>query len=181
ASRANEVRLQAELQAAKEQIQHLAAALEQEKCARAEAALATQTKKAEASPRSPRTPKSPQRVARAPASPRRAESRGKEPDDHRGSRSGDVAPAARPLGERRVTRRGSSPAALRRLAKDEVDTKLTEYLASSPHCQLEFCRLNQGWYQFRHVDAAMETKCLEMSIVNGKLMVKFEPTNHDRG
>lgn len=181
ASRANEVRLQAELQAAKEQIQHLAAALEQEKCARAEAALA-QTKKAEASPRSPRTPKSPQRVARAPASPRRAESRGKEPaEDHRGSRS-DVVPSARPVGERpRVTRRGSSPAALRRVAKDEVDTKLSEYLASSPHCQLEFCRLNQGWYQFRHVDAAIETKCLEMSIVNGKLMVKFEPTNHDRG
>lgn len=184
ASRANEVRLQAELQAAKEQIQHLAAALEQEKCARAEAALASPTKKAEASPRSPRTPKSPQRVARAPSSPRRAESRKKEPaDEHRGSRSGgDAAPSARPLGERpRVTRRGSSPAALRRPAKDEVDTKLTEYLASSPHCQLEFCRLNQGWYQFRHVDTAMETKCLEMSIVNGKLMVKFEPTNHDRG
>ena len=133
-----------------------------------------------------------------------------------------------------------------------MDSKLTEYLASSPHCKLEFCRqaqaqlavmsslypvilvrlvrLNQGWplchdclvlhgldslsaedvctpagrYQFRHVDYAVETKCLEvsehgnvkvscsyavstcasvaqMSIVNGKLMVKLEPTSHDRG
>ncbi|CAE6913309.1 GCR1 [Symbiodinium natans] len=190
--KANEARLQAELQAAREQIDGLTVELAEEKRARAQAVLALPAEKA---PRTPKSPKSPQRGTRSPASARADRSRAAEPDCASTSGTGtgtggtgtnigggDVAPFARPLSERpRVTRRGSSPAALRRIAKDEVDTKLTEYLTSSPHCKLEFCRLNQGWYQFRHADIAMETKCLEMSIVNGKLMVKLEPTSHDRG
>eukprot|EP00913_Durusdinium_trenchii_P004670 g4335.t1 len=51
---------------------------------------------------------------------------------------------------------------IRRPSRDEVEEKLSEYLATSPHCKLEFCRLNQGWYQYRHAtDSSVPQKCIE--------------------
>jgi len=163
ASRADNKRLAQELEAARSEVEQLAQALVEEKEARqqAEAALL----QAEAS------------GERRPAS-----RRGKSPT----GQGGDVAPFARPLDDPRGlsknsnSRRGGSPRG--RNTKDEVDVKLNDYLAVSPHCKLEFRRLNRGWYEFRHIDDLdAPTQCVELTMVNGKLMARLEPTSHDPG
>jgi len=68
-------------------------------------------------------------------------------------------------------------------AKDEIDGRLHEFLERSD-CGLLFRRLNRGWYAFRRKDERGPTsndRSLEISIVNGKLMAKLEPSTHDSG
>lgn len=68
-------------------------------------------------------------------------------------------------------------------AKDEIDGRLHEFLERSD-CGLVFRRLNRGWYSFRIKGERGPTssdRSVEISIVNGKLMAKLEPSTHDNG
>lgn len=68
-------------------------------------------------------------------------------------------------------------------AKDEIDGRLLEYLDRSD-CGIIFRRMNRGWYSFRRKDdrgPRSEDRSVEISIVNGKLMAKLEPSTHDPG
>lgn len=170
-SRTNEAHLQEELAAAKSEISRLAEALWKEK-------------QFQVAPKSddldlPReVPKAAKPIVVERSEPFRLKSVDR-PSRATERRSSDTSDA--PLSHRKPPRRGASPV-IRRPSRDEVEEKLSEYLANSPHCMLEFCRLNQGWYQYRHAtDSSVPQKCIEMSVVNGKLMVKLEPTSHDKG
>lgn len=69
------------------------------------------------------------------------------------------------------------------LGKDEIDNRLLEFMDSSD-CSLLFRRLNRGWYGFRRPDEKgpwSSSRTVELSIVNGKLMAKLEPSTHDEG
>jgi len=72
-------------------------------------------------------------------------------------------------------------------AKDEIDGRLHEFLERSDaqrDCGLLFKRLNRGWYAFRRRDERgpqSNDRSVEISIVNGKLMAKLEPSTHDPG
>lgn len=75
-----------------------------------------------------------------------------------------------------------SPAA-RRGQKDEVEPRLREFLEKGK-CNLIFRQLNRGWYSFRRADEKgpqSNDRHVEISIINGKLMVKLEATTHDPG
>uniref|UniRef100_A0A7S2AIG0 Uncharacterized protein n=1 Tax=Alexandrium andersonii TaxID=327968 RepID=A0A7S2AIG0_9DINO len=66
---------------------------------------------------------------------------------------------------------------------DEVDARLLDYVARS-QCSLQFKRLNRGFYAFKRADEPgpiPADRTIEISIVNGKLMVKMEPSSHDPG
>jgi len=68
-------------------------------------------------------------------------------------------------------------------AKDEIDGRLREYLERS-ECGLLFRRLNRGWYSFRirgERGPPSNDASVEISIVNGKLMARLEPSTHDAG
>jgi len=68
-------------------------------------------------------------------------------------------------------------------SKDEVDARLLEWLDRN-ECDLEFRRLNHGWYAFRHIEDRLpltNDQTVELRIVNNKLMAKLEPTTHDAG
>lgn len=76
----------------------------------------------------------------------------------------------------------SSPAN-RRGQKDEVEPRLREFLEKAK-CNLIFRQLNRGWYSFRRADEKgpqSNDRHVEISIINGKLMVKLEATTHDPG
>mmetsp|Transcript_75603 Transcript_75603/g.138226 ORF Transcript_75603/g.138226 Transcript_75603/m.138226 type:complete len:475 (+) Transcript_75603:91-1515(+) len=78
------------------------------------------------------------------------------------------------------SRRGSK---LNQPAKDEIDIRLREFLERS-ETSLTFRRLNRGWYAFRRPDEKgplSNDRTVELSITNGKLMAKLEPTTHDAG
>lgn len=184
-SRSNETRLQEELAAAKSEISRLAEALWKKQLRTAPAAPAAPVESVDLDvPRE--VPRATALAARGPLVERTAEpfrlkstERLGRAENRRGSESSEANSA--PLSYRKPLRRGASPV-IRRPSRDEVEEKLSDYLANSPHCKLEFCRLNQGWYQYRHAtDSSVPQKCIEMSVVNGKLMVKLEPTSHDRG
>ncbi|CAK9044013.1 unnamed protein product [Durusdinium trenchii] len=125
-SRSNERRLQEELEAAKAEVQRLAEALEQEKQLRMEMDVPREVPKATKGGE-------PVRMKSDSLKRRVAEHLESEPD---------ILKA--PLSQRAGLKRGMSPI-IRRPSRDEVEEKLSEYLATSPHCKLEFCRLNQGW------------------------------------
>lgn len=68
-------------------------------------------------------------------------------------------------------------------ARDEIDARLLEFLSVSK-CPLRFRRVNRGWYQFFTVGVPMKpalAKHVEVSIVNGKLMMRMEASTHDPG
>jgi len=68
-------------------------------------------------------------------------------------------------------------------SKDGVDARLQEWLDRNK-CDLEFRRLNHGWYAFRHIEDKLplnNDQTVELRIVNNKLMAKLEPTTHDAG
>jgi len=67
--------------------------------------------------------------------------------------------------------------------RDDIDVRLNEYLARSD-TGLTFRRLNRGWYAFRRADdrnSPSSDRSVEVSIVNGKLMARLEPTTHEKG
>lgn len=67
--------------------------------------------------------------------------------------------------------------------KDEIDARLQEFLERT-ECGLVFRRLNRGWYAFRRAEERgprFDERNLELSIVNGKLMARMEPSTHDPG
>lgn len=67
--------------------------------------------------------------------------------------------------------------------KDEIDGRLMEFL-DRDDCGIIFRRLNRGWYSFRRKDekaSIANDRSVEISIVNGKLMVRLEPSTHDNG
>lgn len=82
------------------------------------------------------------------------------------------------------SRRGAEPLvpSTPHSAKDDIDARLHDFLDRND-CVLAFRRLNRGWYSFRHREdrGSPNDLCVEISIVNGKLMAKLEATTHDRG
>eukprot|EP00928_Gymnodinium_smaydae_P090359 TRINITY_DN7417_c0_g1_i1.p1 TRINITY_DN7417_c0_g1~~TRINITY_DN7417_c0_g1_i1.p1 ORF type:complete len:534 (-),score=87.53 TRINITY_DN7417_c0_g1_i1:88-1575(-) len=62
--------------------------------------------------------------------------------------------------------------------KDDIDEKLMDYAART-NSRIQFRRLNRGWYQFRAEDG--EDRHVELSVVNGKLMARVEPSTYDPG
>lgn len=85
-----------------------------------------------------------------------------------------------PTGDNLSSHRG---AARPRSAKDEIDGRLIEFLERADH-DLIFRRLNRGWYSFRNKGdrgPLSNDRSVEISIVNGKLMAKLEPSTHDPG
>jgi len=84
-----------------------------------------------------------------------------------------------------MERRPSRASQRRGSAKDDVDAKLLDFLQNTD-CNLVFRRKNRGWYLFRHADESgkpsSNDRSVEMSIVNGKLMARVEPSGpHDKG
>ena len=70
-----------------------------------------------------------------------------------------------------------------RVAKDEIDSRLLDFLEQS-NCALTFRRMNRGWYAFRRMDdvcPASGDRCVELSLVNNKLMAQVEVQTHERG
>jgi len=125
----------------------------------------------------------PQAKASAPASRSSSLVRARGKDMGLGSESSPVARTASTPGPRGRHGRGPSPASASRQApvKDEIDTRLQEFIEKSA-CNINFRRLNRGWYAFRRLDdqEAYERN-VELSIVNGKLMAKVDATHHDAG
>lgn len=81
--------------------------------------------------------------------------------------------------------RGGAAAAVPPSAKgaDDIDSRLLDFREGSG-CDLQFKRLNRGWYQFWTAGQPMrpgDARSVEISIVNGKLMAKLEPSTHDAG
>jgi len=66
---------------------------------------------------------------------------------------------------------------------DEVEPRLREFLEKTA-CSMDFRQLNRGWYAVRPTHpqaAATDDRYVEVSIVNGKLMVTMEPSTHEPG
>jgi hypothetical protein len=68
---------------------------------------------------------------------------------------------------------------------DEVEPRLREFLEKTS-CLMDFRQLNRGWYAVRPTDPRDPSKWIydryvEVSIVNGKLMVTMEPSTHEPG
>ncbi|CAJ1430432.1 unnamed protein product [Effrenium voratum] len=186
-SRANAIRLEDELKAAKSEIERLAEALWEEK-QRREAAEAKAAAQAAASAAASAREVQPREVPKAhvPPETRERASVARKPESRPTT---SESPGEAPVSARQTEalansslrgsslRRGSSPGARKR-AKDEVEEKLGEYLINSPHCKLEFCRSRgSSGHTVRNTDSV--SLLGQMSIVNGKLMVKLEPTSHD--
>lgn len=189
ASKANEAKLQEDLRAARSEIEHLLRVLATER-ANAEQAEARDRVEAGSKRYDDLDPsearRGPQARSKTPSRrPREGElGSGTPVSTVRPERwSSDAGRQASPVrGSPGGGRGGSGTARRKGITEDEVDAKLNDYLASSPHCRLEFRRLNRGWYEFRRIDDDRpETCCVEMSMVNGKLMVRLEPTTHDSG
>lgn len=88
-------------------------------------------------------------------------------------------------GDAPVARQSPPPAvpASGRFKNDEIEPRLREFLEKSK-CNLQFRQLNRGWYAFRRADDSSrnaEERSIEVSIVNGKLMVTLQPSTHDAG
>mmetsp|Transcript_44151 Transcript_44151/g.101994 ORF Transcript_44151/g.101994 Transcript_44151/m.101994 type:complete len:393 (+) Transcript_44151:1-1179(+) len=68
-------------------------------------------------------------------------------------------------------------------AKDEIDSRLQDFMARSQCGGIIFKRLNRGFYTFKRADEGPVSieRSLEMSIVNGKLMVRMEASTTDPG
>lgn len=70
-----------------------------------------------------------------------------------------------------------------RVAKDDIDSRLLDFLEQSD-CTLIFRRMNRGWYAFRRTDdvgPVSGDRCVELSLVNNKLMAQVEVQTHERG
>jgi len=107
---------------------------------------------------------------------------------------GRMTPSAPPTGTSTPSRFGARPPAGRqrsssnnvpvsRVAKDEIDGRLLDFLEQSD-CALTFRRMNRGWYAFRRMDdvgPASGDRCVELSLVNNKLMVQVEVQTHEKG
>lgn len=96
------------------------------------------------------------------------------------SRFGARPPAGR-QGVRERSLSNNAPAS--RVAKDEIDGRLLDFLEQSD-CALTFRRMNRGWYAFRRVDDVgpiSGDRCVELSLVNNKLMAQVEVQTHERG
>lgn len=186
ASKANEAKLQEELRAAKSEIEHLLRVLAIERANREQAEARDKVESVNKRYDSVE----PSEARRAP------QARSKTPS--RKAREGELSAGSTPVsmlrspeaprpaspsrGSPGAGRGGAGSAKKKGMTEDEVDAKLNDYLATSPHCRLEFRRLNRGWYEFRRIDEERpETRCVEMTMVNGKLMVRLEPTTHDAG
>lgn len=80
--------------------------------------------------------------------------------------------------------RGPSPRTSRTCAgKDEIEIRLREFLEKAK-CNVVFRQLNRGWYACRRANEkgrSSNDRHVEVSIVNGKLMVKLETTAHEVG
>jgi len=63
--------------------------------------------------------------------------------------------------------------------KDEIDARLQDFVDRS-ECSLIFKRLNKGFYTVKRVDAS-DLNHVEVSIVNGKLMVRLDSSTTDPG
>jgi len=66
---------------------------------------------------------------------------------------------------------------------DEVEPRLREFLEKTA-CLMDFRQLNRGWYAVRPTnprDPSIDDRYVEVSIVNGKLMVTMEPSTHEPG
>lgn len=87
--------------------------------------------------------------------------------------AGQETPADRGA-SRNTQRRGS--------AKDDIDARFLDFLQNTD-CPLVFKRKNRGFYSFRHADEggkpSSNDRCVELSIVNAKLMARVEPDGHD--
>lgn len=89
-------------------------------------------------------------------------------------------------GDRTATdRRPSRSLRPRGSAKDDIDARLFDFLQNTD-CSLVFRRKNRGWYLFRQADEggrpSSDDRSVELSIVNGKLMARVEPSGpHDKG
>jgi len=70
-----------------------------------------------------------------------------------------------------------------RVPKDDIDARLLDFLDRAD-CGLVFRRMNRGWYAFRRSDdrgPRSEERPIEISIVNGKLLVRLEVNTYDPG
>mmetsp|Transcript_6062 Transcript_6062/g.13423 ORF Transcript_6062/g.13423 Transcript_6062/m.13423 type:complete len:390 (-) Transcript_6062:142-1311(-) len=65
------------------------------------------------------------------------------------------------------------------VAKDDIDVRLQDFVERS-ECNLAFKRLNKGFYTVRRPGANADHH-VEVSIVNGKLMVKLESSTTEPG
>jgi hypothetical protein len=90
---------------------------------------------------------------------------------------------ARPPRQGMRERSLSNNAPASRVAKDEIDSRLLDFLEQSD-CALTFRRMNRGWYAFRRMDDVgpiSGDRCVELSLVNNKLMAQVEVQTHERG
>lgn len=88
---------------------------------------------------------------------------------------------ARPPAGRQRSLSNNAPTS--RVAKDEIDSRLLDFLDQSD-CALTFRRMNRGWYAFRRMDDVgpiSGDRCVELSLVNNKLMAQVEVQTHERG
>merc|ERR1712070_320567 len=100
------------------------------------------------------------------------------------SRFGARPPAGRQgVRERSLSNNAPALSERSRVAKDEIDSRLLDFLEQSD-CTLTFRRMNRGWYAFRRMDDVGPTsgdRCVELSLVNNKLMAQVEVQTHERG
>jgi len=100
------------------------------------------------------------------------------------SRFGARPPAARQgMRERSLSNNAPAVCERSRIAKDEIDSRLLDVLEQSD-CALTFRRMNRGWYAFRRVDevgSSSGDRCVELSLVNNKLMAQVEVQTHEKG
>lgn len=68
----------------------------------------------------------------------------------------------------------------RRASKDEIDGRLLDFLDRSD-CSIAFRRMNRGWYVFKRNDEGGPDRCVELSLVNNKLMAQVEVQTHEKG
>jgi hypothetical protein len=116
---------------------------------------------------------------RTPADHRNPQQRGRDSSmDTRRQKSQPQQPST-PTGD---TRRGAG-ADRPKSAKDEIDGRLQDLLERTD-VGITFRRLNRGWYAFRkkgEKGPLSGDRSVEVSIVNGKLMARLEPSTHDNG
>lgn len=96
------------------------------------------------------------------------------PELPRGSATPSVPPQFSGSASRRCSPNGRSPT-----GKDDIDSRLNEYLDRA-ECNIHFRRLNRGWYAFRRPNDDTDRN-VEISVVNGRLLVRVEPSTHDPG
>lgn len=100
------------------------------------------------------------------------------------SRFGARPPAGRQgVRERSLSNNAPAMCERSRMAKDDIDSRLLDYLEQSDSA-LTFRRMNRGWYAFRRMDDVgpiAGDRCVELSLVNNKLMAQVEVQTHERG